>query len=88
MTKPVHWRTQVCDFNTNYISKVENELPELKAPRTVTWNFHVDNLHGIHRYSIKLGREIFYELNIELCSFNINIRGNGDPTIGNKDGKN
>ena len=37
MTKPVHWRTQVCDFNTNSISKVENELPELKAPRIVTW---------------------------------------------------
>ena len=54
----VRWIKQGGDFNTNYISKVKFVLPELDAMKSVTWNFHVDDLQGNHRYDMVLGGDI------------------------------
>ena len=64
-TKKVHWITQGDDFNTNYTSNVEMVLTYLDATKSVTCNFHMDNLQDLHRYDMILGRNVFYELNIE-----------------------
>ena len=50
MTNPVRWSTQGGDFNTDYTFKVENALVGLNLTKSVTWNFHLDDLHRNHRY--------------------------------------
>ena len=45
--------------------------------RSITWDFHVDDSQGNHKYDIILGREIFSGLQIYPCFFNNNIRING-----------
>ena len=40
-------------------------------------NFHVDDLQGNCRYDMILGCNIFYELKIDLCLSNNNVKGNG-----------
>ena len=54
----VYYITQGVEFNINYISKVENLLPEIYATEIVTMNFHMDDSRGKHRYNITLGRDI------------------------------
>ena len=58
-TKPVRWITQGGDFQTTYKSKVEIVLPELDATNIITWDFHVDDSQGNHKYGMILGRDIF-----------------------------
>ena len=38
------------------------------------YNFHLDDLQGHHRSGMVLGRDIFYELNIDTCFSNSNIK--------------
>ena len=47
--KHVRRITQRGDFNNNFTSKVGIVLPEIDATKTVTWNFHVNDLQGYHR---------------------------------------
>ena len=41
------------------------------------WSFHLDNSQGRHRYGMILGRNILYELKIDLCFSNNTTRENG-----------
>ena len=58
MTEPVRWSTKRGDFNINCAIKVTHLLPKLDSMKIVTWNFHVDGLHGNNSYYIILGRYI------------------------------
>ena len=58
ITKPFRWSTQGGDFNTNSTSKVEIVLPGIDEMKSMTWNFHVDDLQGTHRYDMKPGSNI------------------------------
>ena len=57
-TKQLHRSTQGGDFNTNSTSKVEIVLPGIDEMKSMTWNFHVDDLQGTHRYDMKPGSNI------------------------------
>ena len=76
-TKPVHWSTQGVDFIASYIIKVENLLPKLDATIIVTWNLHVYNSQGKHRYYVILGSDILYELKKKSFSHKNKIMLNG-----------
>ena len=59
------------DFNIcKFIFCINNTTAKI-----VTWNFHVDDSQGYHRYNMILVCEIFSELNIDLCFYNNTIRG-------------
>ena len=45
--------------------------------RSITWDFHVDDSQGNHKYDMILGRGIFSGLQRDPCFFNNNIRING-----------
>ena len=74
--KHVRRITQRGDFNNNFTSKVGIVLPEIYATKTVTWNFHVNEFQGSHKYDIIPGLDILYKLNMDLCLSNNTIRVN------------
>ena len=63
MTNPVRWSTQGGDFNTDYTFKVENALVGLNLTKSVTWNFHLDELQDTYWYIMILGSDILYKIN-------------------------
>ena len=69
-TKTVCWSTQGCELNTNYTIKVKIAKPDMDAKKSVTWDFHVDDLQRTHRYETILGDYIFSKLNIDFCFSN------------------
>ena len=84
MTRSVRWSTQGCDFYTNPKFKVGIVIPKLYATKIITWNFHVDDLQGNHKYNMMLGRDILSEPKIDLRFSNNIIRGNGGAYTGCK----
>ena len=73
MTKLVHFSTQWCDCNTDFTSKIQILLTELDVRKMITWNYHVDESQGKHKYDMILGRDIFSELKIVLYFYNNTI---------------
>ena len=66
-TKPVRWETQAGVFHTKYRANIEFAIPELDATKSVTWQFHVDDSPGAHRYDMILGRDIMDKLDLDIC---------------------
>ena len=58
-TQPVKWSTQGSDFLTTHTTNVEFLLRELDATKSVTWNFHVDELQENAGYNMIIGRNVF-----------------------------
>ena len=51
-------------------------MPELDAKKSVTLDFHVDDLRFNHRYDMILGRDMLSELKLDLCLSDNTIRIN------------
>ena len=51
---------------TKNYTNVEIVLLELYAMKSVTWNFHVDDLQENSRYDMIIGRDFLSEIQIDL----------------------
>ena len=59
------WQTKACIITTNLNVKINFTLPELRATKTMMWNFHVDDsAKGI--YNMILCRDLLTSLGLNL----------------------
>ena len=56
---------------------MELVLPKLDATKSVTLNFHVDDLQKNSRFDMIIGRDVLLELNLDLCFSDCTVKGNG-----------
>ena len=76
-TQPVKWSTQGSDFLTTYKTNVKWIQLELNVTKSVTWNFHVDDLQKNWWYVMIIGPDLFSKLQLDLCFSEHIIMGNG-----------
>ena len=77
----IQWHTQAGNITTNIKAKIYFTLPELRATKTVTWNYHVyDFAKG--RYDIIIGRDLLTALVSKPILSEQVIKSDGGPLKG------